>query len=85
MRLRLKKGDTMRGKSQNDLILKYLQTHKRGITPQKAYEKFGCLRLSGRIYDLKNRGYDISSTITEVKNRNGDPCYVSVYKLKENV
>ena len=69
--------------SQNEKILRYLKTHKRGITAQQAYEKFGCLRLSGRIYDLRDMGYDISSTTVEVRNRYGDPCHVALYKLKE--
>lgn len=69
--------------SQNEMILKYLKTHKRGITPQIAYEKFGCLRLSGRIYDLKQLGYPISSTIVDVKNRVGETCHVSLYRLQE--
>ena len=67
----------------NELILKYLKNHKRGITPQQAYEKFGCLRLSARIHDLREKGYDISSTLIEVKNRVGDPCRVSLYRLRE--
>ena len=69
--------------SQNDKILKYLKTHKRGITPQIAYEKFGCLRLSGRIFDLKKRGHEITSTLVEVPNRDGDMCRVALYRLKE--
>ena len=70
--------------SQNEKILKYLQTHKRGITPQIAYEKFGCMRLSGRIWDLRhNGGHKISSTIVEVKNRYGEPRRVSLYRLME--
>ena len=69
--------------SQNECILKYLKTHKRGITPKIAYEKFGCLRLSARIYQLRERGHDISSTIVEVKNSVGDPVHVALYRLKE--
>ena len=69
--------------SQNEKILKYLKTHRRGITPQQAYEKFGCLRLSGRIFDLREMGYDISSTLIDVKNRYGEDCRVALYKLVE--
>ena len=68
--------------SQRDQILNYLQTHKRGITPQKAFEKYGILRLSGRIYDLKEAGYDIVTNIVEVKNRYGDKCRVAEYRLR---
>lgn len=69
--------------TQCEMILKYMRTHKRGITPQVAYEKFGCLRLSGRIWDLKHEGHKISSNIIEVKNRYGETCRVSSYKLLE--
>jgi len=69
--------------SQNEKILQYLKTHKRGITAREAYTKFGCMRLSGRIYELRQRGYEISSTMVEVKNRYDEPCRVSLYRLKE--
>ena len=69
--------------SQNDRILKYLQTHKRGITQLKALEKFGCLRLSGRIHDLREQGYTISTDIIEVQNRYGEISRVAQYRLLE--
>lgn len=72
------KGDAM---SQNDKILKYMETHKRGITPLTAMEKFGCMRLSGRIHDLRERGYEISSELVEVRNRYGEKCRVARYTL----
>ena len=40
--------------SQCDRILRYLQSGKR-LTSLEALDKFGCLRLSARILDLKNR------------------------------
>lgn len=36
------------------------------ISPLEALEKFGCFRLSGRIYDLRQQGYNIQMTM--VKN-----------------
>jgi len=68
---------------QKDRILKYMQTHKRGITPQIAIEKFGCLRLSGRIWELRQDGYKIVTNIIEVPNRYGETCRVAQYKLTE--
>ena len=67
--------------SQNEKILRYMMTHKRGITPLQAMERFGCMRLSGRIHDLREMGYEISSEIVAVRNRYGDVCHVSQYKL----
>ena len=69
--------------SQNEKILKYLQTHKRGITQLKALEKFGCLRLSGRIHDLREQGYPIMTNIVEVPNRYGEVSRVAEYRLVE--
>lgn len=54
-------------KSQNNLILKHLQSGK-SITPIEALEKFGSLRLSGRIYELKERGYKIKTEIIEINS-----------------
>ena len=70
--------------SQNEKILRYMKTHKRGITPQVAYEKFSCMRLSGRIYELKEQGYKITTNIIEVNNRFGDICRVAQYRLIED-
>ncbi|MCQ9121603.1 helix-turn-helix domain-containing protein [Rodentibacter pneumotropicus] len=44
--------------SQNNRILRYLQNGNR-ITSLDALMLFGCMRLSARIYDLKERGYPI--------------------------
>ncbi len=73
----------MKGKTQNDMILRHLQTHKKGITPLTAMEKYGCMRLSGRIFELKRMGYDIQTEMIAVRNRDGETCYVANYKLVE--
>lgn len=57
--------------SQNKQILRYLQTHKRGITPIDALQKFGCFRLSARISDLREKGYDIRTDMEDNKNNSG--------------
>ena len=71
----------MRKKSQCEQILKFMQTHKTGITPLQALQKFGCLRLSSRIYDLKDQGYPILTNIVEVKTADGDVSRVAQYRL----
>lgn len=68
-------------KSQNEMILNYMQTHKRGITQLKALERFGCLRLSGRIHDLREEGWPIQTNIIEVQNRYGEVSRVAEYTL----
>lgn len=76
----MKKGDE--GMTQNQMILRHLKTHKRGITQAEAYEKYGILRLSGRIFNLREDGYEIKTDIIPVKNRRGDTCYVASYTLE---
>jgi len=51
--------------SQNSRILSYLQRGK-SLTPLDALNKFGCFRLGARIYDLKEQGHTILSTMTWV-------------------
>ena len=75
------RGTYMR--TQNQMILKHLQTHKRGLTAMQALDKFGCMRLASRISDLRRMGYSISREMIAVKNRDGDVCYVANYKLME--
>ena len=69
-------------KSQTKDILKYLETHKKGITSLEAIEKFGATRLSGIIFALRKRGYNIISDNKLVKNRYGRQVLVSTYKLE---
>lgn len=45
--------------TQNQQILDYLKSGKK-ITPLTALKKFGCFRLSARIWDLRSQGYPIS-------------------------
>jgi hypothetical protein len=46
--------------SQNHWIAKHLKEGKT-LTSLDALRLFGCLRLSGRIYDLRKKGLDIKS------------------------
>ena len=50
--------------SQSQLILSHLQSGK-PINPIEALNKYGCFRLSARIYDLKKSGYIIRTEIIE--------------------
>ena len=54
--------------SQNNAILAYM-ANGHHITPLEALNKFGCMRLGARIYDLKGRGYPIGSRL--VKDESG--------------
>lgn len=54
-------------KGQNYRILEFLQKGGK-ITSLEALNLFGCLRLSGRIKDLRDRGYDITTTMVTTSN-----------------
>lgn len=67
--------------TQNESILKYMKTHKKGITPMDALRVCGCFRLSGRIWDLRHQGYEIKKEMIAVKGEDGDTKYVARYSL----
>lgn len=67
--------------SQNSKILKYLQENPKGISQKEAYEMFGILRLSGRIFDLKQKGWDIVTEYEDGENRYGEPTRYGRYRL----
>ena len=68
-------------KSHAKKILEYMKEHG-SITSLEAFRAIGCTRLSGRIFDLKKRGYNIEKTMEEVPTRDGT-ARVAVYRLGE--
>ena len=71
----------MKKKSQCDIILKYMETHKKGITGKQAYKCAHSMNLAQRIYDLRKRGYNIVSCYVEVTNDFGEKYRVKQYRL----
>lgn len=69
--------------SQCDEILLYLQECG-SITPLDALREFSCLRLGARIWDLRHKGYTISSSIETAKNRFGKPVHYARHTLITN-
>ena len=57
-------------------LLKYLQTHSRGITGLDALRKFGLYRLSGEIHELRKAGHNIK---TEMMEREDGTTYARYY------
>lgn len=47
-------------KSQEQKILDYMATHG-SISTMQAIRNFGCTRLSARIYDLRDQGFEINA------------------------
>lgn len=68
--------------TQNDMILDFLEKHSNGITSKDAFERFGITRLSGRIFDLRSMGYNISTEQETSTNRYGDSTTYARYKLE---
>ena len=68
--------------TQNEMILDHLMTFG-SITPMKALEEYGCMRLSARIADLKERGYrdNIRTEFISRKNRFGKTVTFAEYKF----
>jgi hypothetical protein len=66
---------------QNKRVLDYMKSH-RGITSLEAIQELGVTRLSARILDLKNKGYDIDGIFIEVLNRYGELGHVKKYFIK---
>lgn len=71
----------MKKKSQCDIILKYMETHKTGITGKQAYKYAHSMNLAQRIYDLRQRGYNIIDDFVIVTNDFGEKYRVKQYRL----
>ena len=67
--------------SQCDIILKFMQTHKNGITGKQAYKAAHSMNLAQRIYDLKKRGHRIVDDYVVVTNEFGEKYRVKQYRL----
>lgn len=69
--------------NQTQLIRMHLLEGK-SITNKKAFELFGCTRLSARIYDLRHKyGMNIVTIDRVGKTRYGDTCIYAEYRLKK--
>lgn len=65
--------------TQVNRILEHLKNHG-SITQAEAINLFGCYRLSGRIYDIKQLGYDIGKKMECSENRYGEAtCYARYF------
>lgn len=71
----------MKKQSQCDKILKYMQTHKTGITGKQAYKYAHSMNLAQRIFDLRKRGHNIVDDYIETTNDFGEKYRVKRYRL----
>ena len=66
--------------TQNKMILKHLKQYGK-INHKQAYDKYSCMRLSARIFDLRGDDIHIETTYKMVKNKFGKKVKVAEYKL----
>lgn len=53
------------------------------ITSMEAFEKFGCTRLSARIFDMREKGINVVTEIVDGRNRYGSYCQYAKYYIKK--
>ena len=58
---------------------------KKSITSLQAIEMFGATRLSAIIFNLRNRGFDISTTDVTTLDRNNNKVTFAKYYLNETI
>lgn len=66
-------------KTKTSEILKYLQSHKKGLTPADAYRKFGSMRLADVVFNLRKQGHDIETRTERKKDQYGNFCEYARY------
>lgn len=64
--------------TQQTQVLNHLK--KEPLTPLVALRKYGTLRLSAIVFNLRNEGYNITTDMVKVGTRN-KPKYVAQYSL----
>lgn len=68
-------------KTQAERVLEYIKRFG-GITTLEAFRDLGVTRLSARIFELRNQGYNLETNYETRKNRYGESCTYARYKLK---
>lgn len=62
-------------------IIEYMIKHN-GITSMDAFKDLGITRLSARIKELRESGYNISTIMIDGTNRFGEPVRYGLYVLR---
>ena len=68
--------------TQKQKILRHLQDIG-DITPVQAFFDYSIMRLAAIVFDLKDDGYDIETTILKSENKFGEPVRYAQYKLNK--
>lgn len=67
--------------TQQETILRHIQTHKRGITQKEAIDKYGCTRLAAVVKALQKKGYNIKSEREKVDTRYSKRVSIARYTM----
>ena len=67
--LRLMKADGRKG-TKTALVLKHLMTHKRGLTPMVAFERYQLTRLGSVIFELRHK-YGVNIVTKQEVSKDG--------------
>lgn len=68
--------------TQTDQVYKYLKDFG-AITPLDALRDLGIFRLGARVFELRDRGIKVETTMISVKNRYGGTTRIAKYTLGE--
>lgn len=66
--------------TQSEMVLDYMEKYG-SISSMQAFSELGITRLSGRIYDLREKGHVIENIRRETVNRYGKRVHYDEYKL----
>jgi cytochrome c-type biogenesis protein CcmH/NrfF len=69
--------------TQTEMVLDYLKRNG-SITQADAIREIGCYRLGARVYDLKQRGHDITRIMESTTNRYGATVSYARYALNDH-
>jgi Helix-turn-helix domain len=67
--------------NQQQRLTEYLKKHGT-IDPLKAWTQLGIYRLADTVFNLRKKGYDITTSNKKVKNKFKEVCVVAEYKLE---
>lgn len=68
--------------TQTNMVLDYLNDFG-SITQLEALRDLGIMRLGARVFELRDRGYDIETDMVDVKNRYGKTTRIARYRMGE--
>ena len=68
--------------SQKQKVLRHLKEIG-PITPVQAFFDYSIMRLAAEIFDLKEAGNNIETTILHSENKFGEPVHYAQYKLEQ--